>query len=104
MNFLVDVEDQNIKKEMEISLQASELVGMHYTSIENIHKVIEPLFLDGLKEEFAEIKDLKVLKTKNLRLSAFQKKLSSLTFLDPVAGEDVIIMLKGKNAVTKRVF
>lgn len=60
--------------------------GMHYTSIENIHKVIDPLFLSALKTEFAEIKKLKVAKTKDTKLRAFQNKLASLTFLDPAAG------------------
>ena len=60
--------------------------GMHYTSIENIHKVIDPLFLDDLKNEFAEIRSLKVPGTRNRRLLAFQEKLSSLTFLDPACG------------------
>ncbi|MCI5911244.1 MAG: methylase, partial [Oscillospiraceae bacterium] len=60
--------------------------GMHYTSLENIHKVIDPLFLDDLKAELNEIKALKVAKTKNQRLRDFRKKLSELTFLDPAAG------------------
>ena len=60
--------------------------GMHYTSLENIHKVIDPLFLDDLKSELNEIKALKVAKTKNQRLRDFRKKLSELTFLDPAAG------------------
>ena len=60
--------------------------GMHYTSIENIHKVIDPLFLDELKEELAEIKELKTLKTKKEKLERFQQKLASLTFLDPACG------------------
>lgn len=60
--------------------------GMHYTSIENIHKVIDPLFLDGLKKEFAEISEIKQLKLRNQRLTAFQEKLSSLKFLDPACG------------------
>ena len=60
--------------------------GMHYTSIENIHKVIDPLFLDDLKAEFQEIKGIAVLKTRENRLRAFQDKLASLTFLDPAAG------------------
>ncbi len=60
--------------------------GMHYTSIENIHKVIDPLFLDGLKEEFAQICEIKVTKTRNSRLEAFRDKLASLTFLDPACG------------------
>ena len=60
--------------------------GMHYTSIENIHKVIDPLFLDDLKAEFEEIKAISVQKTKRQRLVAFQDKLASLTFLDPACG------------------
>ena len=60
--------------------------GMHYTSIENIHKVIDPLFLDGLKAEFAEICEIKVGKTRKDRLEQFRDKLASLTFLDPACG------------------
>ena len=60
--------------------------GMHYTSIENIHKVIDPLFYDDLQEELAEIKEIKVEKTRNARLEAFRTKLASLTFLDPACG------------------
>ena len=77
--------------------------GMHYTSIANIHKVIDPLFLDDLKAEFASIvgtrhserseesqKDVSrsfnmTVKTKN-RLEQFRNKLASLTFLDPACG------------------
>ena len=60
--------------------------GMHYTSIENIHKVIDPLFLDDLRAELEDIKALKVEKTRRDRLQAFRKKLSTLVFLDPAAG------------------
>lgn len=60
--------------------------GMHYTSIENIHKVIDPLFLDDLRAELADIKALKVEKTRNTKLEAFRKKLASLKFLDPACG------------------
>lgn len=60
--------------------------GMHYTSIENIHKVIDPLFLDDLKNELNEIKLLKQSATIRKRSQEFQKKLGSLTFLDPAAG------------------
>ncbi len=60
--------------------------GMHYTSIENIHKVIDPLFLDALKAELEEIKSLKVEKTRQQKLRDFRKKLSTLVFLDPAAG------------------
>jgi type I restriction-modification system DNA methylase subunit len=60
--------------------------GMHYTSIENIHKVIDPLFLDELKEELKEIKQISVIKTKKKKLEEFQDKLASLKFLDPACG------------------
>ena len=60
--------------------------GMHYTSIENIHKVIDPLFLNDLRAEFAEIDANPIAKTKNSRLKDFQKKLAELTFLDPACG------------------
>lgn len=60
--------------------------GMHYTSIENIHKVIDPLFLDDLKSEFEEIKKTKVQKIKYKKLDDFQDKLAELTFLDPACG------------------
>lgn len=60
--------------------------GMHYTSISNIHKVIDPLFLDELQTEFHEILKIQVQKTKVKRLDEFQNKLASLTFLDPACG------------------
>lgn len=61
--------------------------GMHYTSIENIHKVIDPLFLDDLKSEFRNIVDNnKQLKNKNAKLEAFEQKLAGLVFLDPACG------------------
>ncbi|MDY5913337.1 MAG: DNA methyltransferase, partial [Inconstantimicrobium porci] len=60
--------------------------GMHYTSIENIHKVIDPLFLDDLKAELEEIQKISILKQRNNKLIEYQKKLSSLTFLDPACG------------------
>ena len=60
--------------------------GMHYTSIENIHKVIDPLFLDDLKEELSKIKDIKVEKQRKQQLGDYRKKLSTLNFLDPACG------------------
>lgn len=60
--------------------------GMHYTSIQNIHKVIDPLFLDDLKTELNEIKGITVERTRKTKLTAFQNKLSGLKFLDPACG------------------
>ncbi|MBR1658110.1 MAG: class I SAM-dependent DNA methyltransferase [Synergistaceae bacterium] len=60
--------------------------GMHYTSTENIHKVIDPLFLDGLNDELNTLISAPQSpeRTKNLR--ALQKKIASLKFLDPACG------------------
>ena len=60
--------------------------GMHYTSIENIHKVIDPLFLDALRDELAEIVSQGSARTKEQKLKEYQKKLASLRFLDPACG------------------
>lgn len=60
--------------------------GMHYTSIENIHKVIDPLFLNDIKSEFSEICETKTAKIRNDKLEAFQKKIGALKFLDPACG------------------
>ena len=60
--------------------------GMHYTSIENIHKVIDPLFFDDLSAELDSIAAIVVKKTRDSKLADFQKKLASLTFLDPACG------------------
>ena len=81
--------------------------GMHYTSIENIHKVIDPLFLDDLKGELAAILDNPVIKTRNKLLDDYQKKLASLKFLDPAAGsgnfltETYLSLRKLENEVLK---
>lgn len=60
--------------------------GMHYTSIENIHKVIDPLFLDDLRAELESTLNHKAIATRNKKLGALQDKLASLTFLDPACG------------------
>ena len=60
--------------------------GMHYTSIENIHKVIDPLFLDELKEELNEIRQFKQPRTVEQKAKQFQSKLASLLFFDPACG------------------
>lgn len=60
--------------------------GMHYTSLENIHKVIDPLFLDDLNEEFATIMAEPIVKQRRKMLVEYQNKLAGLTFLDPACG------------------
>lgn len=84
--------------------------GMHYTSIENIHKVIDPLFLDDLRREFKDIKELKQVNVKQKRLEEFQKKLASLKFLDPACGsgnfltETYISLRRFENEVLKELY
>nr|WP_202904631.1 type IIL restriction-modification enzyme MmeI [Kallipyga gabonensis] len=56
--------------------------GMHYTSIENIHKVIDPLFMDALREEFKEAISIKTLNLKTRKLEDLQNKMASLKFLE----------------------
>ena len=61
--------------------------GMHYTSVENIHKVIDPLFLNELRNELDNIlEEEKVPRQRKKRLEAYQERLASLTFLDPACG------------------
>ena len=60
--------------------------GMHYTSIENIHKVIDPLFLNDLRRELDDILEEKVERQRQKKLDAYQNRLASLTFLDPACG------------------
>lgn len=82
--------------------------GMHYTSIENIHKVIDPLFLNELTDEFIKIKNLK--KKRKEHLQNFQKKLARLSFLDPACGsgnfltETFISLRKLENEVIRLLY
>lgn len=83
--------------------------GMHYTSIENIHKVIDPLFLDDLNKEFEEICEIAVERTRERKLKEFQNKLAGLTFLDPACGsgnfltETYISLRRLENKVLKKL-
>lgn len=84
--------------------------GMHYTSIENIHKVIDPLFMDELNAEFEKIQLLKTHTIRERRLKIFQEKLASLIFLDPAAGsgnfltETYISLRRLENEVIKNLY
>ena len=60
--------------------------GMHYTSLENIHKVIDPLFLDELRAEFEAARAEPVERSRERRFEALRARLASLTFLDPACG------------------
>lgn len=84
--------------------------GMHYTSIENIHKVIDPLFLDDLTKELDGICDIQVEKNRKNKLLAFQSKLAMLKFFDPACGsgnfltETYISIRRLENRMLKEYF
>ena len=84
--------------------------GMHYTSIENIHKLIDPLFLDSQTQELEEILTEKVERTKRKKLETFQTNLASLTFLDPACGsgnfltETYISLRRLENRVIRELY
>ena len=84
--------------------------GMHYTSIENIHKVIDPLFLYNLKAEFEGIMRTSMSAQKRYKLQEFQNKLSSLTFFDPACGsgnfltETFLSLRRLENEVIKAMY
>ena len=59
---------------------------MVYTSVENIHKVIDPLFMNDLKAELESIKSERAIAIRRAKATAFQDKLGSLSFLDPACG------------------
>ncbi len=60
--------------------------GMHYTSVENIHRVIDPLFLDRLRDEFDNLKAIAEPRRRRRELLAFQERIATLTFFDPACG------------------
>ena len=60
--------------------------GMHYTSVENIHKVTGPLFYDDLKNELTTIEGIKTHKERQFKLRKFREKLASIHVLDPACG------------------
>ena len=61
-------------------------LGVHFTSIENIHRIIDPLFLNDLKKQLNTIKGMKTPKIRKKNLIDFQKKLSEITWLDASSG------------------
>ena len=94
--------------ESTLNLETRRFGGMHYTGIENIHKVIDPLFLDDLQAEFDSIKNSARNKKKNLL--ALQDKLAALKFFDPACGsgnfltESFISLRRLENDILKELF
>ncbi|MBO5368430.1 class I SAM-dependent DNA methyltransferase [Methanocorpusculum sp.] len=84
--------------------------GMHYTSIENIHKVIDPLFLESLKEEADRIRNVSNKETRKKYFADFRRKLGELRFLDPACGsgnfltETYLSLRRLENEILKETF
>lgn len=87
--------------------ETREAGGMHYTSVENIHRVIDPLFMNGLTREFKDILQIKTGKKRRKALLSFQEKIGALRFLDPACGsgnfltETYLSLRKLENEVLK---
>ena len=84
--------------------------GMHYTSIENIHKVIDPLFLNDLQTAFEDCQEEKNIKKRMLRLHELQDKMASLRFFDPACGsgnfltETYLSLRRLENEIIKQIY
>lgn len=84
--------------------------GQHFTSIENIHKVIDPLFMDELNAEFRGIKQLPKGGSRNKKLLKFQEKISQIKFLDPACGsgnfltETYLSLRRLENEILKELY
>ena len=83
---------------------------MHYTSIENIHKVIDPLFMNDLNAEFETCRAIPNVKRRLQRLHALQDRMASLRFLDPACGsgnfltETYLSLRRLENKIIKEIY
>jgi hypothetical protein len=84
--------------------------GMHYTSIENIHKVIDPLFYSALQADFARCMEETNVKKRLRALHDLQDRIASLRFLDPACGsgnfltETYLSLRRLENEIIKRIY
>lgn len=65
-------------------------LGMHYTSVPNIMKVIKPLFLDDLRDEFEKAKG------SNSKLNALYERIGKIKFMDPACGSGNFLIVTYK--------
>ena len=84
--------------------------GMHYTSIENIHKVIDPLFYKGLRKTFDNCLEETNIKKRMQRLHGLQDKMANLKFFDPACGsgnfltETYLSLRRLENEIIKQIY
>lgn len=83
---------------------------MHYTSIENIHKVIDPLFYNDLRTAFEDCREEQNVKKRMQRLHALQDKMAALRFFDPACGsgnfltETYLSLRRLENEIIKQIY
>ena len=82
----IDLLDLLYMPEKNMSLEKRRETGSSYTSMENIHKVIDPLFLNDLKEKLRCIQKIEEKEKRKNELIEFRENLGTLTFLDPACG------------------
>lgn len=84
--------------------------GMHYTSIENIHKVIDPLFYKDLRKTFDNCLEETNIKKRMQRLHGLQDKMANLKFFDPACGsgnfltETYLSLRRLENEIIKQIY
>ena len=84
--------------------------GMHYTSIENIHKVIDPLFYKDLRTAFEDCLEESNIKKRMQQLHALQDKMAELCFFDPACGsgnfltETYLSLRRLENEIIKQIY
>lgn len=84
--------------------------GMHYTSIENIHKVIDPLFYNDLRTAFEDCLEESNIKKRMQQLHALQDKMAELRFFDPACGsgnfltETYLSLRRLENEIIKQIY
>ena len=89
-----------------ISVDQRGSLGQHYTSVPNIMKVIEPLFLNDLYEEFEKAKEIKKIEAKIKKLKALLNRLYKLKIFDPACGSGnfLIIAYKELRILEMKIF
>ena len=84
--------------------------GMHYTSIENIHKVIDPLFYNDLQAAFESCNEETNIKKRLQRLHELQDQMANLKFFDPACGsgnfltETYLSLRRLENEIIKQIY
>ena len=82
----IDLLDILYMPESDMAKEKRRETGSSYTSMENIHKVIDPLFLNDLMGKLRCIQKIEEKEKRKNELIEFRENLGTLTFLDPACG------------------